>query len=41
MFKTVEETNELIAAGKLLHISGSETLVRQLRKGKWIGGTTE
>jgi len=41
MFKTVEETNELINANKLLHISGSENLLRQLNKGKWIGGTTE
>ena len=41
MFKTVEEANELINADKLLHISGSENLLRQLHKGKWIGGTTE
>ena len=41
MLKTVEETNKLIGANKLLHISGSENLLRQLRKGKWIGGTTE
>jgi len=41
MFKTVEETNELIKENRLLHISGSENLLRQLNKGKWIGGTTE
>ena len=41
MFKTVEETNALIQSDKLLHISGSEHLLRQLRTGKWIGGTTE
>ena len=41
MFRTVEETNALIRANKLLHISGSENLLRQLQKGKWIGGTTE
>ena len=41
MFKTIEETNALIQADKLLHISGAEHLMRQLQKGKWIGGTTE
>jgi hypothetical protein len=41
VFKTLEETVELIQENKLLHISGAETLLRQLPKGKWIGGTTE
>jgi len=41
MFMTVDETNSLIHADKLLHISGSESLLRQLDRGKWIGGTTE
>jgi len=41
MFKTLEETNSLIREGKLLHIGGSEQLLRKLVKGRWIGGTTE
>ena len=41
MLRTVEETISLIEANKLLHISGTETLLRQLPIGKWIGGTTE
>ena len=41
MFRTLEETTSLIQADKLLHICGSEALLRRLPKGKWIGGTTE
>jgi hypothetical protein len=41
MLKTLEEASSLISQGKLLHISGTEALLRQLPKGNWIGGSTE
>ncbi|MDR1916758.1 MAG: hypothetical protein LBQ58_09320 [Synergistaceae bacterium] len=41
MLKTFEETAALIAENKLLHISGTESLLRKLPKGNWIGGSTE
>lgn len=40
MLITLEETVELIRKGRLLHIAADDTLLRQLPKGKWIGGTT-
>ncbi|MCL1997516.1 MAG: hypothetical protein FWG65_01970 [Turicibacter sp.] len=41
MFLTLEEVIWLIAEGKLLHIAGTERLLRQLPKGNWVGGSTE
>ncbi|MDR1874613.1 MAG: hypothetical protein LBQ90_06335 [Synergistaceae bacterium] len=41
MLKTFEQTAALIAENKLLHISGTESLLRRLPKGNWIGGSTE
>jgi len=40
MFITLEQTKELILKGKVLHIAADESLLNQLPKGKWIGGTT-
>lgn len=36
---SVSEANALIEAGKMLHIAGDEQALRQLRRGRWIGGT--
>ena len=41
MLKTVAETADLINRQKLLHISGSRSLLRKLPCGNWIGGSTE
>jgi hypothetical protein len=41
MLKTFEQTAALIAENKLLHISGTEALLRKLPQGNWIGGSTE
>lgn len=41
MLRTFEETSKLIESGKLLHIAGTEALLKKLPKGKWIGGSTE
>jgi len=41
MFLSFEETSKLITNGKLLHIAGTEALLKKLPKGKWIGGSTE
>lgn len=41
MLKTFDETKELIAQGKLMHIAGTEELLRKLPKGDWVGGSTE
>ena len=38
---TFEDTAGQIDAGKLLHIAGTESLLRMLPKGNWIGGSTE
>ncbi len=38
---TFDETTRLINDGKLLHIAGTENLLRKLPKGNWIGGSTE
>lgn len=36
---TVQETAELIGAGKVLSLAGDEALLAQLPKGNWIAGT--
>jgi len=41
MLITFEETSKLISGGKLLHIAGTEKLLKKLPKGNWIGGSTE
>ncbi|MDR0433708.1 MAG: hypothetical protein LBH21_01430 [Gracilibacteraceae bacterium] len=41
MLKSFEQTAALIAEKKLLHISGTEALLRKLPAGNWIGGSTE
>lgn len=40
MFLTLEEVKSLISTNKILHIAGDESLLSQLPKGNWIGGTT-
>jgi hypothetical protein len=41
MLLNFEKASALIAEGKLLHIAGTEALLRKLPKGNWIGGSTE
>ena len=41
MFFTFDEASKKINAGELLHIAGTEDLLRKLPKGRWIGGSTE
>jgi len=41
MLITFDETSKKIAAGTVLHIAGTEALLRKLPKGNWIGGSTE
>src|SRR5215469_2222768 len=41
MLISYETTSQLIEDGKLLHIAGTEALIKKLPKGKWIGGSTE
>ena len=41
MLMKFEDASDLIKNGKLLHIAGTEELLRKLPKGKWIGGSTE
>ena len=41
MLITFEQASKLINDGKLLHIAGTEALLKKLPKGKWIGGSTE
>jgi hypothetical protein len=41
MLMTFDQTNKLINDNKVLHIAGSESLLRKLPKGNWIGGSTE
>lgn len=38
--KTVEQTAEMIRAGKRLIVAGDESLLAQLPRGEWVGGTT-
>ncbi len=40
MLITLDETIEMINAGRILHIAGDDSLLSKLPKGKWIGGTT-
>jgi len=41
MFVSFEKTSQMIEEGRLLHIAGTEALLKKLPKGKWIGGSTE
>lgn len=41
MLLTFEETSKLISNGKLLHIAGTESLLKKLPKGNWLAGSTE
>ena len=41
MFMNFENVSKLINEGKLLHIAGTDALLRKLPKGKWVGGSTE
>ena len=41
MLISYETASKLIEAGRLLHIAGTEDLLKKLPKGKWIGGSTE
>ena len=41
MLLTFEEVSKKIKNGILLHIAGTETLLKKLPKGNWIGGSTE
>jgi hypothetical protein len=38
---SLQETSELIESGKVLHIAGTEALLKKLPKGNWLGGSTE
>ena len=40
MLITLNEAIKLINSGKTLHIAGDDSLLKQLPKGNWIGGTT-
>jgi hypothetical protein len=41
MLLSFDETAKLISDGKVLHIAGSENLLKKLPKGNWVGGSTE
>jgi hypothetical protein len=41
MLVSFETASQLIESGRLLHIAGTEALLKKLPKGKWIGGSTE
>ena len=41
MLMTFDETSKRIGGGELLHIAGTEELLKKLPKGNWIGGSTE
>jgi len=41
MLISFQETAKLIEDGKVLHIAGTEAMLKKLPKGKWIGGSTE
>ena len=41
MLLSFNDASDMIARGRLLHISGTETLLKKLPKGNWIGGSTE
>lgn len=41
MLITFDTAAKLISEGKLLHIAGTEGLLKKLPKGNWVGGSTE
>jgi hypothetical protein len=41
MLMTFDEASKKIIGGELLHIAGTEELLRKLPRGKWVGGSTE
>jgi len=41
MLMSFEKASAMILSGKLLHIAGTENLIKKLPKGNWVGGTTE
>ncbi|MCL2069663.1 MAG: hypothetical protein FWH19_01590 [Treponema sp.] len=41
MLITFESASKMIQEGKLLHIAGTEALLKKLPAGNWIGGSTE
>jgi len=41
MLMSFEKVSELIGMGKVLHIAATQSLLEQLPKGNWIGGSTE
>ena len=41
MLMTFDEVTKRIANGEVLHIAGTEALLRKLPAGSWIGGSTE
>ena len=41
MLMSFDEVSKWIKEDRLLHIAGTESLLRKLPKGKWIGGSTE
>jgi len=41
MMLTFDDASKKIAGGELLHIAGTEALLRKLPKGNWVGGSTE
>ena len=41
MLMTFDDASKKITGGELLHIAGTEALLRRLPKGNWVGGSTE
>ena len=41
MLMNFDDTSKKIENGSLLHVAGTEELLKKLPKGKWIGGSTE
>ncbi|MCL1927774.1 MAG: hypothetical protein FWG07_03140 [Treponema sp.] len=41
MLISYEKAAQMIEEGRILHIAGTEALLKKLPKGKWIGGSTE
>ena len=41
MLMTFDEVSKRIKGGELLHIAGTEALLKKLPKGNWVGGSTE
>ena len=40
MLMTFDQASNLINDSRLLHIAGTENLLKKLPKGNWIGGST-